>query len=320
MAANSHPPKPLATLSEAEIMASWNAREPVLVSILCATYNHRDFIESALNGFLGQVTSFPFEIIVRDDASTDGTAEVLQEYAKRYPHIIRTVFEKENQYSKGIKHQSVTYPLAKGEFIALCDGDDYWLDPMKLQKQYDFLTGYPEYVLCYHPALVVNLNPSNELTREDYLFGYRISRIDSASDLQKGVQLCNSTAFFRNLLAKLPQVFYKLNYGDLFLFSFLGQFGHGRHMSDIEPAVYRMHSEGVWSGVGLTNQRINSAMSYLSLSQYFLGQHNPQLAAHHVVKAMSCLTGLCPHLPWRMRLLLAFPTLAYYYLKLKRRR
>jgi len=317
MAANSHPPKPLATLFEAEIMASWNAREPVLVSILCATYNHRDFIESALNGFLGQVTSFPFEIIVRDDASTDGTAEVLQEYAKRYPHIIRTVFEKENQYSKGIKHQSVTYPLAKGEFIALCDGDDYWLDPMKLQKQYDFLTGYPEYVICYQPALVVNMN---KLASRNYFFSNRNSCNDSAIDLQKGLPIFNSSAFFRNNLAKLPVAFYKLNYGDLFLFAFLGQFGQGRQMNNIKPVIYRIHAGGIWSGAGSTNQRINLAMSYLSLSQYFLGQHNPQLAAHHVVKAMSCLTGLSPHLPWRKRLSLAFPTLAYYYLKLKRRR
>jgi glycosyltransferase involved in cell wall biosynthesis len=316
MAADSHPPKPLASLSEAEIMASWNAREPVLVSILCATYNHRDFIEAALNGFLGQVASFPFEIIVRDDASTDGTAEVLQEYAKRYPHIIRTVFEKENQYSQGIKHQSVTYPLAKGKFIALCDGDDYWLDPMKLQKQYDFLTGHPEYVICYQPALVVNMN---KLASRNYFFSNRNSCDDSAIDLQKGLTIFNSSAFFRNHLAKLPVAFYKLNYGDLFLFAFLGQFGQGRQMNNLKPVVYRIHAGGIWSGVGSTNQRINLAMSYLSLSQYFLGQHNPQLAAHHVVKTMSCLTGLNPRLSWRMRLAVAFPTLSYCYLKLKRR-
>lgn len=312
-----HPaPRSLVARAEADIMAGWETRGPALVSVLCATYNHRDFIESALGGFLGQVTNYPFEIIIRDDASTDGTAEIVREYAKQYPHIIRAVFEAENQYSKGVKHQSVTYPLAEGKFIALCDGDDYWLDPLKMQKQHDFLHGHPEYVLCYQPALVVGMDG---LAHDEYLFGSSKGRDDSAVDLQKGVQICNSAVFFRNHLATLPAAFYKLAFGDVFLFSFLGRHGKGRRMDGIAPMVYRMHTGGVWSGEGSSDQRINAAMSYLTLSQYFSAQINHPIAGHHLAKAMSCLAGLNPRLPWRMRFALAFPTLTYYYLQWTRR-
>ncbi len=114
-------------------------KEP-LVSICCITYNHEDFIRDAIEGFLMQKTSFPIEIIIHDDASTDNTANIIEEYANKYPDLFVTILQSENQWSKGggSIYARFVYPRARGKYIALCEGDDYWTDPLKLQKQVDF--------------------------------------------------------------------------------------------------------------------------------------------------------------------------------------
>jgi len=115
-----------------------------LVSITCATYNHEAYIKEALEGFVMQKTSFPFEIIVHDDASTDNTASIIREYEARYPDLFVTIYEAENQYSKGYGDLSrIIYSAVRGKYIAVCEGDDYWTDPYKLQKQVEFLEYNP---------------------------------------------------------------------------------------------------------------------------------------------------------------------------------
>jgi glycosyltransferase involved in cell wall biosynthesis len=121
-----------------------------LVSICCLTYNHAPYIRDAIEGFLMQKTNFPIEILIHDDASTDGTADIIREYEAQYPDIIKPIYQTENQYSKGINpYPAFVYPLARGKYIALCEGDDYWIDPYKLQKQVDFLEANPEYGLVH---------------------------------------------------------------------------------------------------------------------------------------------------------------------------
>jgi len=112
----------------------------IIVSICCATYNHQKYIRDAIEGFLMQKTTFPFEILIHDDASTDGTADIIREYEAKYPDIIKPIYQTENQYSKGINpYIAFVYPRAQGKYIALCEGDDYWIDPLKLQKQVDYM-------------------------------------------------------------------------------------------------------------------------------------------------------------------------------------
>lgn len=122
-----------------------------LVSISCITYNHASYIKECIDGFLMQKTNFNFEVLIHDDHSTDGTEEIIKEYAKQYPDIIKPLFEKENQYSLGKPIGSAVWnlPRARGEYIAICEGDDYWIDPYKLQKQVDFLESHPDYGMCY---------------------------------------------------------------------------------------------------------------------------------------------------------------------------
>lgn len=122
---------------------SGDSRVP-LVTVECATYNHAAFIRDALEGFLRQETDFRFEVLVHDDASTDGTQEVIREYHERRPDLIVPVLQRENQWSKGVDTwKTFLRPLAKGTYLALCEGDDYWTDPLKLQKQVDILERNP---------------------------------------------------------------------------------------------------------------------------------------------------------------------------------
>ena len=132
--------------------------DPV-VSICCITYNHENFIRECLDGFLMQETTFPVEVLIHDDASTDGTADIIREYEARYPHIIKSIYQTENQYSKGLKiNISFNLPRARGKYIALCEGDDYWTKSEKLQIQSNFMDQHPNCSICFHPAEICIYN------------------------------------------------------------------------------------------------------------------------------------------------------------------
>lgn len=124
--------------------------QEIVISICCLSYNHGPYIANALDGFMMQETDFSFEVLIHDDASTDHTTEIIKKYERDYPGIVKPIYQSENQWSKGARGISVThnFPRAKGKYIAICEGDDYWTDPLKLQKQVDFLESHPDYTLC----------------------------------------------------------------------------------------------------------------------------------------------------------------------------
>ncbi len=162
-----------------------------LVSIKCLAYNHGPYIEDALKGFVSQKTDFPFEVIVHDDASTDQTAEVIRRYAAEYPDIIKPVFEAVNQYSR---YYEVVEPmineLMTGKYIAFCEGDDYFTDPLKLQKQVDYLEAHPDVNMVY-----------GRVERIDALTGRKIDTWGGAAekfdDLVIGNTVPTPTVMFR---------------------------------------------------------------------------------------------------------------------------
>ena len=121
-----------------------------LVSIVCEVYNHKPYLRRCLDGFVMQKTDFPFEIVIHDDASPDGSAEIIREYEKDYPQLFNPIYQTENQYSKGVQlWRTIQFPRARGKYIAICEGDDYWTDPLKLQKQVDYLEKETDCGLCF---------------------------------------------------------------------------------------------------------------------------------------------------------------------------
>lgn len=130
----------------------------IKVSICCTVYNHEKYLKRALDGFVNQKTSFDYEVIIHDDASTDSSAEIIHYYEQKYPNLIKPIYQKENQYSKGVKiNDQFIFPRVKGEYIAMCEGDDYWIDENKLQQQVEFLDKHPEYVACVHNTIKKDL-------------------------------------------------------------------------------------------------------------------------------------------------------------------
>jgi glycosyltransferase involved in cell wall biosynthesis len=123
--------------------------QDIMVSICCVTYNHEHYIKDCLDGFLMQKTNFPFEVLIHDDASTDTTADIIRRYEAVNP-AIKAICQTENQFQKGVQvSRSYQFPRAAGKYLAFCEGDDYWTDPFKLQKQIDFLESHPDYALIH---------------------------------------------------------------------------------------------------------------------------------------------------------------------------
>ncbi len=188
-----------------------------LVSICSLTYNHAPYIRQCLDGLLMQQTNFPFEIIINDDCSTDGTTEIIRDYAERFPEIIKPIFHEENQYQKGLRgfFQKFVFPKAQGKYIALCEGDDYWTDPLKLQKQVDFLESHLNYGMVY-----TDINEYSQKTRKFLNKRHKIKSGECFSDrINDNIDTSLLTLCFRrHIIEELPKVDTKKYFtGDIFL-------------------------------------------------------------------------------------------------------
>lgn len=226
-----------------------------LVSIVCLCYNHEVYIKQALDGFVMQQTNFAFEIIVHDDASTDKSVTIIKEYEARYPDLFHCIYRKENWYSR--KKDILMYIFqneVSGKYIALCEGDDYWTDPYKLQKQADFLEAHPAYVMCSH-RFDQYLENEQVLEKEsDASFQGVTYDLDT---LIYGKKWCTQTLtsmYRRDALDLELLASYKLSQDVVMLYALLKK-GKGYCMPDI-MGVYRVHSGGIWSGKSLNAQRM----------------------------------------------------------------
>ena len=231
-------------------------QQEILVAINCLTYNHEPYIRQCLEGFVTQKTKFRFVAIVHDDASTDNTAKIVREYADKYPDIIKPIFETENQYSKKdgsldkIINQAINETNCK--YIAVCEGDDYWIDPFKLQKQIDFLENNPEYTLCFHNAKVIYEN--KELEQQQRLISNGTSsnienRDYSDIEIYENWIIPTASVVFKKEI--LNSDIYKtatergrFRYGDIILFLSCCHYGKIRGFEDT-MSVYRRLETGV---------------------------------------------------------------------------
>ena len=181
-----------------------NDNSQIMVSICCITYQHEKYIQNALDGFLMQKTNFKFEILIHDDASTDDTVNIINHYQTLYPDIIIPVFQSVNQYSQGKRISAeFLYPLAKGKYIAVCEGDDFWTDDSKLQYQIDFLEDHPEYIGITHNVNILN-ELDNEINCDKQLYGEKVDSIYTLKDFIDGRcvagQFCSFV--FKNFFTK----------------------------------------------------------------------------------------------------------------------
>ena len=242
-----------------------------LVSVSCTTYNHVAYIRQCLDPILSQQTNFPFEIVIHDDASTDGTKEIIEEYVAKYPGVIHPIFQKENQYSKGIRGlpSRYNYPRCRGKYIAICEGDDYWTDPLQLQKQVDFLEAHEDYVMTYHDMDLVD---QHGVILQQTLIPSRHKKDASKEDLILGRRVpMTLTLCFRNVIREFPPEKNKVTNGDTFLISLLGHYGKGKWLgADIGNAMYRSHPGGVWSMVNSDDKLPVRVNTYYWLYKYYM--------------------------------------------------
>lgn len=219
------------------------------VSVYCLTYNHENFIRETLDGFIMQETDFPFEVIIHDDASTDKTADIIREYEAKYPDIIKAVCQNVNQVSQCVNIvNKFIAPNIQGEYVAICEGDDYWTDKTKLQKQADFLDTHPDFTVCFHPVVV------------RYEDGSAPDSIYPKPDFIEGEHLPVEYMLFANYI-QTNSVMYRWRFksqeemdslytvdvvpGDWLMHLLHAQVGKIGFIKDV-MAVYRRHPKGVW--------------------------------------------------------------------------
>lgn len=178
--------------------------EEIMVSIDCLSFNHENYISDALESFLMQKTDFLFEILIHDDASTDRTAQIIKEYEKKYPEIIKPVYQIENQYSQGVKVSLMNHNRASGKYIAVCEGDDYWTDPYKLQKQVDYMELHPECSMCVHGAYNVSPDKERKLSKVMPSQKNRIFTIVEVIEGGGGLFATNSIVYSKEKFLEFP--------------------------------------------------------------------------------------------------------------------
>ena len=227
----------------------------IIVSVVCMTYNHEKYIRDALDGIVNQKTNFQYEVIVHDDASTDGTARIIREYAEKYPQIIKPIFETENQYSKGVTiGKTIVYPKIRGKYVAMCEGDDYWNNINKLQKQVDFLESHSEYSACVHNSIELNCRTGKKRIINNKKKDCQLNREELFENSTGLYQ--TSSLVYRKEFYILPDAFLINKIGDVPKAVYLSVVGKIYYFKDV-MSVYRLYTEGSWSSRNVLNKNRN---------------------------------------------------------------
>ena len=270
----------------------WPATTKPVLSVRCITYNHAKFIAQCIEGFLIQETTFPVEIIIHDDASTDGTADVIRGYIERYPLLIKGVLQPKNLYSQGIPRDSFIKPLLRGDYIAVCEGDDYWTDPRKLETQVSFLEKNPDYVISGHDASIVDetgtlvcCSKLPEAQKRDHS-GEELIRAEA--------WILTMSWVHRNVALDNPIERRRVINGDTFFVSLLGHHGKSKHHDDIMPAVYRKHGGAIWSALSDRKQQEQRCNLRFWLYTYYARIGEAQYAEYYWDRYLDSVFRLVP--------------------------
>lgn len=266
----------------------------IVLAIHCLVYNHEPYLRDCFEGFVIQKTNFRFVAVVHDDCSTDHSADIIREYTEKYPDIFRSIYETENQYSKHNgsigKKMNAAIDAIGAKYVAMCEGDDYWTDPYKLQKQVDFLEAHPDYSMCFTNSIVKY--PDHELIAINHVWDtYTIEDIIQCNALnveerRDNIQSCGHTSsvLYRRPKDGLPNWISKCYIGDEPLFIALGQYGKAKFINVIATVYragvgvssYNFDYEADWSNRIRMYEVINKGLSYQYKSII-----NPIIAEYH---------------------------------------
>lgn len=260
-----------------------------LVSICCATYNHEQFIGTAIESFLMQEVDFETEILIHDDASTDSTSEILSSYANKYPGLIKIVTQTKNQFEieKRILSKFL-FPKTKGKYIALCEGDDYWTDQRKLLKQVSFLEQNDRFVGCFTDFRTVD-NEDKTVQNSNFV---NMKSEYTHLDILKGQTPKTLTTVFRREFIPTFQPSRKGLNSDLILASFLSRNGSYKYL-DFVSGAYRIHNTGIWSTIDSLSKYKNQLVTSLELMKQFRKMEELDALKHRFKMAGKNLVSIC---------------------------
>jgi glycosyltransferase involved in cell wall biosynthesis len=230
------------------------------------TYNHEKYIKEALDSILMQKANFSYEVVIGEDCSTDNTKTIIQEYEKKYPDLIKARYHPENLGSMGRNNFLDTYLRCKGKYIAMLEGDDYWVDSEKLAKQVDFLENNHDYSYCFSNSLIINSNEEQPALFENFIPG-TISIIEL---LQKGwVAPTASLVFLKDSFNPMPEWITIIPNGD-YMMQLLSCSNGGKAYGFNEVFVaYRKHAGGLSASVNYHFQSIYIDLNMIQLMKYF---------------------------------------------------
>lgn len=217
--------------------------DEIMVSIVCITYNHEKYIRDAIEGFLNQKVNFRYEILIHDDVSSDSTAEIIKKYEKQYPGIICGLYETNNQYSKiGVLLLKDIYKKCRGKYIAICEGDDYWIDCNKLQLQVDYMENHEDCTLLMHDGIKIDCKEGTVKA----MCPYDSEQDLSAKDLILQRQIPTASFMCRRCIRNIDDFFYKSGMGDYPAQLYCLTKGRVHYFNRIMSAYRHMH-EGSWT-------------------------------------------------------------------------
>ena len=267
----------------------WPEGTVPLVHTRTLTYMHEDYIRDCIEGILMQKTTFPVQVLIHDDASTDKTAEIVREYQEKYPNLIWAYYQVENtfRHPKRGEMRRVFSSWADGKYSAVCEGDDYWTDPLKLQKQVTFLENNKDYVFC-------TSNISTQYGTSEIITNHRYFNKNGSSENGFSFDLddyLNNRSLTHNLTSCQRVIFKSTSYlvkegkyTDFFKFFDLLKHGKGFFMYD-NMATYRVHEKGVCSGLSKEQKILNHILMFKHLYKYhpWIPQIKPQIARHYLI-------------------------------------
>ncbi len=239
--------------TEKDIIKNWNRDIPLMVSINCVAFNHEYCIENALDSFLMQETDFAFEILIHDDVSTDRTVEIIKEYERKFPNIVKPIYQTVNQFSQGINPMSFLFPKMKGKYMAFCDGDDYWIDTQKLKIQVEEMEKFPDINMSFHPTYRL-LNGKKDGVLSKHANKNRVFTLDEV--VLGGGEFCPTVSlmFRSRLISDFPEWFTTIIPGD-YPVQIMGSVNGGALYIDRCMSVYRVGEIGAWSNLSRDNSQ-----------------------------------------------------------------